>query len=389
MAPPRSRLLAKLDTAIATAGHPIEARCLRAERAGLLARQGQLEAARTAIDELTAQLAWAPNPALRAWLALAEGLHGYYSALGRGAQAQVEQAYQLACDGPSMPRLQALAAAWLANMAFANDDMPRMARLVREALDTAATEHHAARARAALVAGYAYHFAAAGERAQPWYEAARRHAIAEGDETQLSALMHNQAWMRASQARLALLFGADAVPGSAEPGLAMAPTVDDAVAQALMGAESIGHYDAGIGTASLGSLVPMLRAQVLTAQGRWPDALALFESHFEAARGDGLERQLPCLLADRAWCEWQLGQTRKAQALVAAAEQALQHDCDTDDRAMAQARLAQVCSALGDAAAAQRHRAAAEQDHRAHCEQQLRIAALLDAALAGVEPAAV
>ncbi len=386
---PRSRLLAKLDTAIAAAGNPIEARCLRAERAGLLARQGQLEAARAAIDELTAQLAWAPNPTLRAWLVLADGLHGYYSALGRGAQEQVELAYRLACEGPSMPRLHAVAAAWLANMAFANDDMPRMATLVREALDTAAPQHHAARARAALVAGYAYHFAAAGERAQPWYEASRRHAIAEGDETQLSALMHNQAWMRASQARLALLFGPAVAGGRVEPGRAATPSADEAVAQALMGAESIGHYDAGIGTASLGSLVPMLRAQVLTAQGRWPEALALFESHLEAARADGLERLLPCLLADRAWCAWQVGHAHEAQALAGAAEQALQQDCDTDDRAMAQARLAQLCRALGDADAAQRHRAEAEHGHRTHCEQQARIGALLDEALVGVDPATV
>ena len=388
---PRSRLQAKLEAAIAAAGNPIEARCLRAERAGLLARQGQLEAARAAIDELTTQLAWAPNLPLRAWLALAEGLHGYYSALGRGAQQQVEQAYLLARDGPSMPRLHALSAAWLANMAFANDDMPRMVALVHEALVTAAPDDHAARARAALVAGYAYHFAAASARAQPWYEASRRHAIAEGDETQLSALMHNQAWMRASQARLSLLF--DATDGDARGGIevaasaASAAEAGDAVAHALMGAESIGHYDAGIGTASLGSLVPMLRAQVLTAQGRWDDALALFESHFEAARGDGLERLLPCLLADRAWCEWQSGKAAKAQALVAAAEQALVQECDTDDRAMAHARLAQVCDALGDASAAQRHRDAARRDHLTHRQQQQRIVVLLDEALAGLEPA--
>jgi hypothetical protein len=117
---------------------------------------------------------------------------------------------------------------------------------------------------------------------------------------------------------------------------------------ALMDAESIGHYDAGIGTASLGSLVPMLRAQVLTAQGKWADALALFETHFDAALADGLTRLAPCLLADRAWCEWHSGQAAKAQGLVAEAEQALLQPCDTDDRAMATARLAQVCVALGD-----------------------------------------
>jgi len=375
----RSRLLAKLDAAIAAAPNPIEAQCLRAERAGLLARQGQLETAKAAIDELQAQLAWHPNKPLRAWLALAEGLHGYYSALGRGAQASIEQAYGLAREGGGAKRLQALAAAWLANMAFANDDMPRMATLLREALDVALPEHHGARARAALVAGYALHFAADSAHAQPWYEASRRHAIAEGDETHLSALMHNQAWMRASQARLALLSDAD----SADAAHAAA------VAHALMGAESIGHYDAGVGTASLGSLVPMLRAQVLTAQGRWPAALELFENYFDAALGDGLARLAPCLLADRAWCEWHSGHARKAQALAAAAEQALAQPCDTDDRAMATARLAQVYAALGDAPAAARHQGAAQAHIAAHREQQQRIRALLDKALAGIDPTRV
>ena len=379
MAPARSRLLTRLDAAIAAAANPIEAKCLRAERAGLLARQGQLETAKAAIDELNAQLAWQPSAPLRAWLALAEGLHGYYSALGRGAQTSIEQAYMLAQGLVALKRLHALAAAWLANMAFANDDMGRMASLVREAFDSALPEHHGARARAALVAGYAYHYAASGARAQPWYEASRRHAIAEGDETHLSALMHNQAWMRASQARLALLFDA----GGNEA------AQSDAVSHALMGAESIGHYDAGVGTASLGSLVPMLRAQVLTAQGKWADALALFETHFDGALTDGLTRLAPCLLADRAWCEWHSGRVKKAQALVAAAEQALSQPCDTDDRAMAHARLAQVWSALGNADTAQRHRKAAQTDHLAHREQQQRIVALLDEALAGLDPAQV
>jgi hypothetical protein len=380
MAAARSRLLARLEAAIATAPNPIESRCLRAERAALLARQGQLEAARTAIDELTTQLAWQPNPALRAWLALAEGLLGYYSALGRGAQAAIEQAYLLARGSPALIRLHALAAAWLANMAFVNDDMPRMAALVREALDAAPPEQHGARARAALVVGYAYHFAAANARAQPWYEASRRHAIADGDETHLSALMHNQAWMRASQARLALFFDAGNGRGAEQA---------DAVAHALMGAESIGHYDAGVGTASLGSLVPMLRAQVLTAQGRWRDALDLFDMHFDAALGEGLQRLAPGLLADRAWCEWHSGQPRKATALAAAAEQALLQPCDTDDRAMASARLAQVREALGDAVAAQRLHGDSRALYAAHCEQGQRLVALLDAALAGVDPAGV
>ncbi|MDH4287285.1 MAG: hypothetical protein OEV65_00960, partial [Aquincola sp.] len=223
-------------------------------------------------------------------------------------------------------------------------------------------------------AGYAYHFAGRAETGQRWYEASRRHAVADGDESHLSALMHNQAWMRASQARMALLFDDS----------------DDrsAVAQALMGAESIGHYDAGIGTASLGSLVPMLRAQVLTAQGRWTEALELFAANFDTALTEGLKRIAPCLLADRAWCELQLGRTERARTLAGAAEQALAEPCDTDDRAMARARLAQVCEALGQPDLAARHREASTLLYGEHRAQQRQIVALLDEALAGLDPAA-
>jgi tetratricopeptide (TPR) repeat protein len=370
---PRSRLLAALESAIKAADSPIEAQCLRAERAALLARQGQLERAQGVIDELNSQLAWQPNnKILRAWIALAEGLHGYYSVIGREAQASVELAHALAADTAS-PRLRATAAAWLANMAFNNDDeWPRMAELVRSALDTAAPEHHGARARAALVAGFAYHFGGEAERASRWYEASRRHAIAEGDEAHLSALMHNQAWMRASQARMKMLF----------------ESTDDLgpVTQALMGAESIGHYDAGIGTASLGSLVPMLRAQVLTAQGRWAEALALFEANFDSALAEGLQRIAACLLADRAWCELSLGRQDKARALAGAAEQALAEPIDIDDRAMALARLAQVHKVLGDEGLAGRHREESQRLYARHREQQARIVGLLDEALRGVDP---
>ena len=375
MAATRSRLLASLESAIKAAGSPIEAQCLRAERAALLARQGQLERAHGVIDELNAQLAWQPNNnLLRAWLALAEGLHGYYSVIGREAEPTIELAYTLAKDGGlTATRLRATCAAWLANMAFNNDDAwPRMATLVREALDSAAAEHHGARARATLVAGYAFHFGGAAGRAQHWYEASRRHAIAEGDEAHLSALMHNQAWMRASQARMALLFEPAGDAG--------------AMAQALMGAESIGHYDAGIGTASLGSLVPMLRAQVLVAQGRWAEALALFTTDFDSALTEGLQRIAPCLLADRAWCEWNLGRADKARALAGAAEQALAEPIDNDDRAMALVRLAQVRDALGETGRAAQDRVQSQQLYARHREQQHQIVALLDAALAGIDP---
>jgi hypothetical protein len=377
-AAPRSRLLATLEEAIKKATSPIDAQCLRAERAALLARQGQLERAQSAIGELNAQLAWQPhNTVVRGWVALAEGLHGYYSVIGIGGHEQLELAYKLAQgSGPSGKRLRATTAAWLANLAFGDEEDARMALLIREALDTAAPEHRGALARATLVAGYAYHFGGQSARAQPWYDASRRHAIAEGDEAHLSALMYNQAWARGAQVRMAMSFNA-AGPDDGDT---------KAMTQALIGVESVGHYDAGIGTASLGSLVPTLRAQVLTAQGRWAEALDLFEANFEDALAEGLKRTVACLLADRALCEWHQGRADKARALAGAAEQALAEPIDTDDRSLALARLAQVRDALGEHGTAARHREESQRLYAQHCEQQQRMIALLDEALAGLDP---
>ena len=110
---PRSRLLASLEEAIKKATNPIEAQCLRAERAALLARQGQLERAMGVIDELNSQLAWQPhNNLARGWVALAEALHGYYTVIGVGGREQMAMAYQLAQDsGPAGTRLRATTAA--------------------------------------------------------------------------------------------------------------------------------------------------------------------------------------------------------------------------------------------------------------------------------------
>ncbi len=374
----RSRLLVTLEEAIKKASNPIDALCLRAERAALLARQGQLERAQGAIDELNAQLAWQPhNTLVRAWVALAEGLHDHYRVMDGGGREQIEAAYRHARQAHGEPgqRLRATTAAWLASLVFADDDPMRLATLLREALDTAASEHHGARARATLVAGFAYHFGGQAALAQRWYGASRRHAIADGDETHLSALMYNQAWLRISQLRVALMFDA--------------PVDREAVTQAQFSADSIGHYDAGIGTASLGSLVPMLRAEMLTAQGCWAEALDLFDANFDGALQEGLKRFAASLLADRAWCEHQLGRPDKARVLAGAADQALAEPMDVDDRMLALARLAQVREVLGESSVAAEQRAQAQALYVPYREQQQRMVAALDAALAGLDPQAL
>jgi len=268
-------------------------------------------------------------------------------------------------------RSHALASAWLAHIAYVQRDPQRMAQYLADALRTADPKDHRAGARAAIVAAYGYHFCNRLDRAQPWYARAREHAAAEGDEAAVSALMHNRAWYMSWEAAQAHFFG----EGLGERGT-----------QALLAADSVAHFDRGVGTASLSALVPMLRAQVLTMLGRHEEALALFEAHHEAALEQGLSRMQANFLGDRAACHWALKNADSARAHALAAEAALDECVETDDRAIAQARLAQVFADLGDAARQQQHRAAAEADYAAHASDQRRLAALLDDALAGLQP---
>jgi hypothetical protein len=98
---------------------------------------------------------------------------------------------------------------------------------------------------------------------------------------------------------------------------------------------------------------------------------------------DGQARLRAYFLADIAWCRLQLGREAAARADLAQALQAVA-GCETDDRAVAAARIAQVLAALGDEAQAALWRGRAERDLAAHRAEQQRLAALLDDALAAV-----
>jgi tetratricopeptide (TPR) repeat protein len=364
-----SRLLARIDAQIAQARTPVDAACLRAQRAGVLARQGNLALARKAIDQLQAQFEWRPHAAVSAWISFAEGLYEHYGYLGAAARDRFQRAFALS-GAVHLAPLRALSAAWLAHLYFTQHDMLQMSQHVVLALQAAAADNHAALARANLVVAQGYHYGGRPDLALPWYTRSRGHAMADGDEAAVSAIMHNQAELRGHQARLEAMFGE--ASGSV-------------ARQALMGAQSTENYDAVTGIGSLGSLVPMLRAQLLVADGHFAEALALYDDRFDAAMADGLERQKPCFLADIAWCRLQLGNSAGARESMRAAESSLQHPCDIDDRALAHGRLAQVCSSLGLDDAAAQMRVRAERDLAVHRAEQARLVALLDDALAALK----
>lgn len=356
-----SRLLTQLASRIAAARDPVEAACLRAQRGIYLARQGNHVEAQAIVDAIRAEFGDRPNAEVTAWISLVEALIHFYSQPGPKALDRLRRAHALS-RAMNHPVLVPLCAAWLAHIEFNANRMEPMLEYAVEALRLAQPDHHATLARVSLVIADAFHYAGRFDLAKPWYAAVRQHALAEGDDAMISAMLHNVAAFRASKTRLSDSYGAADMAEAA---------------RAMMEAESTGNFDVGIGTASLSWFVPLLRAQLLTIEGRYEEAIDLFSQNIASAESQGVSRLLVSFLADSAWCKFKLGSMDAAMEDVHACISVAKEECDPDDLAASLARVAAIMESrglLGDAASL---RERSRVSLKAHVDAQAELLAML------------
>jgi len=356
-----SRLLTQLASRIAAARDPVEAACLRAQRGIYLARQGKHAPAQAIVDAIRAEFGARPDAEVTAWISLVEALIHFYSQPGPKALDRLRRAHALS-RAMNHPVLVPLCAAWLAHIEFNANRMQPMLQYASEALRLAGSDHHAALARVSLVIADAFHFAGRFDLAKPWYAKVREHALAEGDDAMISAMLHNVAAFRGSKTRLADAFGAADM---------------EEASRAMMEAESTGNFDLGIGTASLSWFVPLLRAQLLTIAGKYEEAIRLFDQNLAMAESQGVARLLVSFLADSAWCKFKLGSMDSAMEDVRACMNVADADCDPDDLAASLARIAAIVEVHGKLDEAEVLRKRSRQSLAEHVEAQERLLGML------------
>ena len=362
-----SRLLTELAARIAAARDPVQAACLRAQRSVYLARQGNRDEADAVVQAIREEFGAAPNAAVTAWVSLAEALIHFYTQPGPQAMDRLKRAHALS-RAMQHPVLLPLCEAWLAHMEFNANHMAPTLQHAQEALRLAQPDHHAALARVSLVIADAFHFAGRFDLAKDWYAAVREHALADGDDAMISAMLHNVAAFRANEVRLASAFGEE---------------FPDTTKRALMEAESTRNDDIGIGTLSLALLIPLMRAQLLTVMGRYDEALQLFRETIDRDSPENLDRRKAGFLADRAWCCINLGDTEGARKDVLRANAIVGASDDSDDVASMHARLSAVLGLLGESDQSERHRELSLEYRNLHWFAQ----AELRKALLGATPA--
>jgi tetratricopeptide (TPR) repeat protein len=340
---PVSRYLARIDEAIAKAGDSVEGDCLRAERAICLARLGKSELAIAQLTEVRNARSRRVSLLLSAWASLADGLVEYFAEASFAPRTKLLRAQALAASG-NLAEVDGLSSAWLAQLSFSSHQVSQMEENLRRALAVAPT-YRPARARAALVAAQALHFASGFEAAIEWYRAARLDGIEVGDELTINAVVHNMAWHRLYAFRQHILRDGGEASQDAFVGLS---------------GESYRNYDEFLGVTTFDQMEPMFQAEYFALVGRPGDALTVWRDSLSDLAPDARDRWQSHMLACYGWCKAATGDIVGASETAAQAQATITDKVQVDDLAASYSYLARLYSLVGDAHNAHEARVAAD-----------------------------
>lgn len=323
-----SRLLNTLNAQASSTRDPVVWARAVCRAASHFARHGRTGDALISIGVVRQQFKTELHHEVASWLMLAEGVLHYFHAQTREAYDRIRRAYGLAVALRTDSALPSCAA-WMAHIEFYDSKYDDMAKHLEEALTLASKDDHQAIARASLVLAMSYHLADEYQLARPWYERARQHATAEGDEATLSAMLHDVAAYRASNVRLIDTFGGD---------------MEKEAQRARMETSSSVNFDYAIGHQGLDFLTLMLQGLILTVNRKYPEAIRTFELIDEASVP---EKMRPSINVDKAWCLVNSGDPNRAWELARSALEKIDMIVEDDELAYAYSRISQVANMSG------------------------------------------
>lgn len=187
-----SQLLARLKRNLDQSVDPLERAEVSAQIAGNLARMGRFDEARHMVGAVRQQFGQGQSGRVTVWLMLAEGLIHHYEDLSPTAMERVRGAQALGL-AMGYSTIVALASAWKAHIEFERSDFEPMIASIELALKNVAPEEHDAQTRVAIVLSNAFMIAGEREQGQFWFKHGHQHAVKNGDQASIDALLYNRA----------------------------------------------------------------------------------------------------------------------------------------------------------------------------------------------------
>lgn len=183
-----SQLLSRIDSRLQQETDDYVIAELQAKKAAYLVRIGESDTARSIVADVRRTFGDGRSGRVTCFLQLAEGLLHYYEFDGATARDKFTRALFLA-EAMREPDLIALCAAWKAFIDFYACRFEAMHRSLVLVRDSVGSEDHAVLSRRAVVMMTAAIILGDKNSAQRWFQVGHRHAVADGDQACIDALL--------------------------------------------------------------------------------------------------------------------------------------------------------------------------------------------------------
>ncbi len=228
--------------------------------------------------------------------------------------------------------LQARADSLIALLEYGLHHFERTFWYLEEAAKRASIDDKETLCRICMITAQTLHLANSYDIAMKWYQKAKYFANEVHDDASMSALLHNMASIWAVNWRNSQL-GEIAT--------------NDSPQVARVGADSTFNFDQIIGSSALGALTPLMKAQILSLETKYDEALMIYTEMLASLSLKALGGWRSWLIADMAWCSLELGYIDDARAGFERALKELSDEDHLDDHAAALSRLSEGLETLG------------------------------------------
>jgi len=197
-----SQLLERLDRELRLVTDEVRRVELLAKKSCYLSRVGTFVESREIIQYLRREHGDWRSAQIAAWIMLAEGLLHQYEKLSPLALDRIKRSQALGLTTNDRA-IVALASAWKAHLEFETSNFSVMIESLQTALYNARIDDHDANARAAMVICDSFLICGDGKAAQDWFLCSRDHALKDGDDSSIEALLYNRAAFSMARLRAA------------------------------------------------------------------------------------------------------------------------------------------------------------------------------------------
>ncbi len=352
-----SRFLTHLDNQVVSASDRFIRRCLLAERAAYQARLGEIVLARNELEIARNENNIEPHARVSILINLADGIINYYDDMSPVANDRYQRARAIAIAS-GQGDLQARTDSLIALLEYGFHHFERMFVYLEEAVKKVSIDDKQTLCRICMIVGQTLHLANSYRTSIPWYQKAKYFANEIHDEASMSALLHNMAsiwavnWRNSELGKIA---------------------TRDSPQIARVGADSTFNFDQIVGSSALASLTPLMKAQILSLQRKYDEALNIYSLTLPSLSLKSLGGWRSWLLADMAWCSLQSGHVDDARLGFARSLEGLSDEHHIDDRAATLSRLSMGLEILGEKELAISHELSAIEEWKAFARLQDRM----------------